>query len=244
MIENRTFDEIAIGDTASLSRTLTQRDIQLFALVSGDVNPAHLDPEFAQGDMFHHVIAHGMWGRADFAVLGTELPGPGTIYLEQSLRFCGLWRLAIRSPSDRFRQGRAAPYRHARLSVHQSGGRGGHQRRGKCQGTHPKGAPRASLPDVSLSNHDAYRRLMAAAEPPIRWPPRLPIRAAWRRLLRWPRRWRPIDRPHSGRPAARIRATAQEAGWILPPTALLMRPTAMRPQRRRWNWCEPERLGC
>jgi acyl dehydratase len=61
-IENRTFDELNVGDTASISRTLTQKDIELFAIMSGDVNPAHVDEEFAKSDMFHKIIAHGMWG--------------------------------------------------------------------------------------------------------------------------------------------------------------------------------------
>jgi enoyl-[acyl-carrier protein] reductase I len=88
LIENRTFDELALGDTASATRVLTRRDINLFAVVSGDVNPAHLDPDFAETAMFHGVVAHGMWGGALVsAVLGTVLPGPGTIYLGQSLRF-------------------------------------------------------------------------------------------------------------------------------------------------------------
>ncbi|GAB3413931.1 bifunctional enoyl-CoA hydratase/phosphate acetyltransferase [Massilia agilis] len=88
MIENRTFDELAVGDSASLTRTLTRRDIELFAVMSGDVNPAHLDDEYARGDTFHEVVAHGMWsGALVSAVLGTQLPGPGTIYLGQSLRF-------------------------------------------------------------------------------------------------------------------------------------------------------------
>lgn len=87
-IENRTFDEIAPGDAASLTRTLTDADIKLFAIMSGDVNPAHLDEEFARNDMFHKVIAHGMWGGALIStLLGTQLPGPGTIYLSQTLRF-------------------------------------------------------------------------------------------------------------------------------------------------------------
>jgi phosphate acetyltransferase len=74
LIENRTFDEIAIGDSASLSRTLSKDDISLFAVMSGDVNPA--------------IIGHGMWGGALVsAVLGTRLPGPGTIYLGQDLSF-------------------------------------------------------------------------------------------------------------------------------------------------------------
>ncbi|MEM7614444.1 MAG: bifunctional enoyl-CoA hydratase/phosphate acetyltransferase, partial [Pseudomonadota bacterium] len=87
-IENRPFDEINVGDFAELVRTLTAQDIDAFAVVSGDVNPAHVDAEFAQGDIFHKVIAHGMWGGALISnVLGTQLPGPGTIYLEQSLKF-------------------------------------------------------------------------------------------------------------------------------------------------------------
>lgn len=89
-IENRTFDEISVGDSASLTRKLTQRDVDLFAVISGNVNPAHVDPEFARSDMFHKIVANGMWGGALIStVLGTELPGPGTIYLDQSFRFLG-----------------------------------------------------------------------------------------------------------------------------------------------------------
>ena len=85
--ENRTFDELTIGETASLSHTVTQRDIDLFATVTGDVNPAHVDPAYAETDMFHHVIIQGMWGAGLIsATLGTRLPGPGTIYLGQDLR--------------------------------------------------------------------------------------------------------------------------------------------------------------
>jgi phosphotransacetylase/acyl dehydratase len=88
MIENRTFDEIAIGDTASLVRTLSKEDIELFAVMSGDVNPAHVDEAYAHSDMFHKIIAHGMWGGALIStLLGTKLPGPGTIYLGQTLSF-------------------------------------------------------------------------------------------------------------------------------------------------------------
>jgi phosphotransacetylase/acyl dehydratase len=86
--ENKTFDEIEVGDTAELSRELKPQDIELFAVMSGDVNPAHVDLEYAKSDIFHKVIAHGMWGGALIsAVLGTQLPGPGTIYLNQSLTF-------------------------------------------------------------------------------------------------------------------------------------------------------------
>ncbi|HEY0183990.1 MAG TPA: bifunctional enoyl-CoA hydratase/phosphate acetyltransferase [Rhodopila sp.] len=87
-IENRTFDELAVGDSASISHVVTQRDIDLFATVTGDVNPAHVYPAYAATDMFHHVIIQGMWGAGLIsATLGTRLPGPGTIYLGQDLRF-------------------------------------------------------------------------------------------------------------------------------------------------------------
>jgi phosphate acetyltransferase/phosphate butyryltransferase len=87
-LRNRTFDEIAVGDSASIERTLTAADIQLFAAMSGDINPQHIDAEFAESTRFHGVIAHGMWGAALIsAVLGTRLPGPGTIYVGQTLKF-------------------------------------------------------------------------------------------------------------------------------------------------------------
>jgi phosphotransacetylase/acyl dehydratase len=88
VLRNRTFDEIAVGDSARIERTLTAADIQLFAAMSGDVNPQHIDAEFAASTRFHGVIAHGMWGAALIsAVLGTRLPGPGTIYVGQTLKF-------------------------------------------------------------------------------------------------------------------------------------------------------------
>ncbi len=87
-LENVTYDELSVGQSARLLRTLTQADIQAFAAVSGDTNPAHLNAEYANDTLFHGVIAHGMWGGALIsALLGTEFPGPGTIYLEQNLKF-------------------------------------------------------------------------------------------------------------------------------------------------------------
>lgn len=88
LIENLTYDELQIGQQARMVRALTMDDIKAFALISGDVNPAHLDPVWAESTRFHGVIAHGMWaGALISALLGTEFPGPGTIYMEQSLRF-------------------------------------------------------------------------------------------------------------------------------------------------------------
>ncbi|MCD9095381.1 bifunctional enoyl-CoA hydratase/phosphate acetyltransferase [Luteimonas fraxinea] len=88
VLRNRTFDELVVGERAVLERSLTMQDIQVFAAMSGDVNSFHVDPAFAAGARFHEVIAHGMWGGALIsAVLGTRLPGPGTIYRSQSLQF-------------------------------------------------------------------------------------------------------------------------------------------------------------
>lgn len=87
-IQNKIFDEIKIGDSATIQRVLTYKDIQLFAIMSGDVNPAHVDQQYAESDMFHRIIAHGMWtGSLISTILGTLLPGPGTIYLGQTFNF-------------------------------------------------------------------------------------------------------------------------------------------------------------
>ncbi|MFM0649605.1 bifunctional enoyl-CoA hydratase/phosphate acetyltransferase [Paraburkholderia bryophila] len=88
LLHNRTFAELAIGESASLVRTAGLDDIQLFAAMSGDVNPAHVDAAFASHDMFGHVVVQGMWTAGLIsALLGTRLPGPGTIYLDQDLQF-------------------------------------------------------------------------------------------------------------------------------------------------------------
>ena len=85
---NKTFDEIHIGDSASLTRTLMPEDVKLFAILTGDVNPAVVDPKFSESGMFREVIAHGMWsGSLISTVLGTQFPGPGTILVDQSLHF-------------------------------------------------------------------------------------------------------------------------------------------------------------
>ena len=89
MITNKTFDEISIGDAAGLKRTLTRRDLDMFALVSGDMNPTHLSEQYARMLSDHGTISgHSMWGASLISsVLGNTLPGPGTVYLSQDLKF-------------------------------------------------------------------------------------------------------------------------------------------------------------
>ncbi len=88
VLENLTYEDLNVGDSATYSRTLTEEELILFAAVSGDVNPLHLDSEFASQTIFKERIAHGMWsGALISAALATVMPGPGTIYLEQTLKF-------------------------------------------------------------------------------------------------------------------------------------------------------------
>lgn len=87
-LENRTYDEISVGDKAEVSHQITERDIILFAEVSGDVNPVHLDQDFAAATPFKGRIAHGMFsGALISAAIACELPGPGTIYIGQEISF-------------------------------------------------------------------------------------------------------------------------------------------------------------
>lgn len=79
---------LTIGATASRTRTFTSDDVQAFAEVSGDHNPIHLDSEYAATTVFERPIAHGMLTASMISgILGTELPGLGTIYLSQTMKF-------------------------------------------------------------------------------------------------------------------------------------------------------------
>jgi 3-hydroxybutyryl-CoA dehydratase len=87
-MSGKTIDELAIGDTASFSKTVSESDVYLFAGVTGDFNPAHINESYAETTFFKTRIAHGILAAGFIsAVLGTQLPGPGTIYLRQSLNF-------------------------------------------------------------------------------------------------------------------------------------------------------------
>jgi len=81
-------DELSVGQVAELAKTVTESDIVLFAGVTGDFNPVHVDAEAAKQSVFGERIAHGMLSAGFIsAVLGMRLPGPGSIYLSQTLRF-------------------------------------------------------------------------------------------------------------------------------------------------------------
>lgn len=82
------FEDLEVGMSAAYGRTVSQADILMFAGVSGDTNPVHLNEELASASMFEGCIAHGMLAASFIStVFGTKLPGPGSIYLSQTLKF-------------------------------------------------------------------------------------------------------------------------------------------------------------
>lgn len=226
-IENRTFDEISVGDTASLTRTLTEGDIKLFAVMSGDVNPAHLDEEFARNDMFHKIIAHGMWGGALIStLLGTQLPGPGTIYLGQTLRFrrpVAVGDTVTVSVQASTKDTEKHRITFECLCVNQAGEAVISGAAEVIAPTEKIKRPRVSLPEVHLHDHGArYRQLIAATEgrPPIRVGVVHPVeRAALLEAIEAARAGLII--PVLIGPEARIRAVAAAEGVDLAPYELI-----------------------
>lgn len=173
MIENRTFDEIAVGDSASVSRTITQEDIDLFALATGDVNPAHMDPAYAATDMFHKVIAHGLLSAGLISnALGTKLPGPGTIYLGQNLRFLHPVSIGDTVTATLTVKEKRADKGDLVLDCLCTNQSGETVISGSAEVRAPREKvcrPRVELPEVRLSRHERFRALLAATagQPPL-----------------------------------------------------------------------------
>jgi len=88
VMTGKTYDQIHIGDSAEFSKTFSEADIYLYAGISGDFNPAHIDEAYARNTHFKTRIAHGMLSAGLIsAVIGTQLPGSGSIYMQQTLSF-------------------------------------------------------------------------------------------------------------------------------------------------------------
>jgi 3-hydroxybutyryl-CoA dehydratase len=87
-MQGKRMEELRVGDWAEFSKTVTEADVVLFAGITGDLNPAHVDEAWARTTRFQGRIAHGMLSAGFIsAVIGTRLPGPGTIYVSQEVRF-------------------------------------------------------------------------------------------------------------------------------------------------------------
>jgi len=88
MSEGFSIEQMEVGQTATMSKTVTEADVVLFAGVTGDFNPAHIDADYAAASVFKERIAHGMLSAGFIsATVAMKLPGPGTIYLSQNLKF-------------------------------------------------------------------------------------------------------------------------------------------------------------
>lgn len=167
MIENRTFDEIAIGDTASSSRAVTQQDVDLIAVLSGDVNPMTIATDLPASQVLQKTFAPGMIGAGLIhGVLGTKLPGPGTIYISQDLHFLHpVWigdtieatvTVTAKNPAGH----------HVTLDCRCANRSGQVVITGTALVralTEKIRCPRAELPGVQLSRHERFRTLLAQA---------------------------------------------------------------------------------
>lgn len=88
ILKPQTYQDLTIGTEGRFSKQLTERDIILFGETSGDINPVHFDAEYAATTLFETRIAHGMWSASLIStVIGTVMPGPGSIYISQNLKF-------------------------------------------------------------------------------------------------------------------------------------------------------------
>jgi phosphate acetyltransferase/phosphate butyryltransferase len=228
---NRPFDQIAIGDSARLQRTLSRADIATFAVMSGDANPAHIDDEFARSTPFHHVVGHGMWlGALLSNLLGTELPGAGTVYLEQTLDFqtpvaLGDTVTVSVTAREKFAEGHRVRFDCLAVNQHGQTVASGHA---LVQApTEAVCRPRARLPQLHL--FDPGQRLMALVDKAHEGCKGLkPMRVAVVHPVNAVSIQGAIDAARAGLiepvwigPQERIRAAAQEAGIDLSPWELI-----------------------
>jgi phosphate butyryltransferase len=169
---NRTFDEIAVGDSASLSRTLAPNDLMVFAHASGNLNPLHLAGRQGEGDD-EEAVAPSMWVAALFsAVLGNRLPGPGTLYRSQTVRFQGRAHVGDTLTATVTAQEKRAG------NIVMFGGRIVNQRgeliaEADCEVLAPTKRVvlgNANLPEIVFHQHAKFDRLLAACAtlPPLR----------------------------------------------------------------------------
>ena len=173
LIENRTFDEIAIGESASLERAVTKQDIELYATVSGDANPTHLDEAFAKQAKFKGTVAHSMFSAGLISsLLGNRLPGAGTVYLAQELRFAApVYAADTITVTVTAREKRSAGriVRFDCTCVNQDGQTVLDGVATVIAPTEKLSAPAITLDAASVQRHDSYRLVLdrAAGIPPI-----------------------------------------------------------------------------
>lgn len=163
-IENKTFEEIAIGERACLTKAIERHDIELFAAVSGDANPIHLDEELAAKTPFKGVVAHGMLTAGLISnLLGNRLPGPGTIYLAQDLRFHRPVRVGDVVTATVTAKEKRPEKRIVVFDCAVTNQRGEVVLTGTAEVIAPKEklrGPAPALPEVTLRRHEKYEQLI------------------------------------------------------------------------------------
>jgi len=165
-IENHPYNEIRVGQSAGLQRTLTSDDIALFGKVSGDLNPTHLDEEFARSSAAGEISGHSLWNSGLISsLLGNVLPGPGTVYRKQDLQFhrpvaledTVTARVKVREKGDNNR---------VLFDCEVVNQRGETVMTGLAEVIAPSEKltlPKAQLPEVSVIRHDSYAQLLESA---------------------------------------------------------------------------------
>ena len=167
MVENYTFSEIEVGQSACLSRTLTKTDLEGFAAVSGDFNPTHLNDEYARAHGLRAPVAHGMWTASLISnLLGNKLPGAGTVYLGQQLRFRSPVFLGDTVNATVTVAAKEADSRTVRFDCRCTNQHGEEVVIGVAEVTAParrEAIPLIERPTFSVQTHDVYETLMQHA---------------------------------------------------------------------------------
>ena len=251
MAENRTFAEIKIGDSATVSHGLTKAELEGFAAVSGDFNPTHLNEEYARARGLRAPVAHGMWTASLISsLLGNELPGAGTVYVRQDLHFHGAGLPGRCRDGHRYRDRQgggqaswcgstaAAPTRTASWCS---------TARPRC-GAHEQGRDAVvDRPTFSVQTHDGYEELLrrarhasrrsacAVAHPCDESSLRGAVEAAEAGLIA----------PDPGRPGGEDPAAPPKRTSSISPARDRRRAAQPRRRRaRRSSWCAPARPSC
>jgi phosphate acetyltransferase len=166
-IENHTYNEIRLGQSAELQRTLTRDDIALFSKVSGDLNPTHLNEEYARSSTAGEITGHSLWNSGLISsLLGNVLPGPGTVYRKQDMQFHRSVALNdIVTARVKVREKRANNLVLFECNVVNQ--RGDTVMTGLAEVIAPSekvSLPKAELPEISLRYHDSYAQLLEWAQ--------------------------------------------------------------------------------
>lgn len=165
--ENQTYDEIRVGQTAEMQRTLTRDDIALFSKVSGDLNPTHVDPEYARARGARGVVGHSLWTtNLVSSLLANVLPGPGTVYRSQDAHFHRPIELGD-TLTARVRVLEKQPDRLVALDCEVVNQDGQQVMTGRALVLAPQEKERIVVPtlaEISVRHHDSFHQLFAQAQ--------------------------------------------------------------------------------